>query len=204
MADACCEISPTPSQDLRYRRILWVALAVNAAMFAVEFAAGLSADSVSLLADAIDFLGDAANFGVSLAVLGLPLVWRARAALVKAAAMGGYGLDVLALAMHNLVAGIVPHAPTMGAVALLALLANVGVAALLYAERTGDSNRQSVWLCSRNDAIGNLAVMAAAGLVSVTGTGIADVAVAAAMAALGLSAAARVARTATRELASPA
>ena len=204
MADACCETGPAASQDLRYRRILWVALAVNAAMFAVEFAAGLSAGSVALLADAIDFLGDAANFGVSLAVLGLPLVWRARTALVKAAAMGGYGLVVLALALHNLIAGIVPHAATMGVVAFLALLANLGVAVLLYAHRRGDSNRQSVWLCSRNDAIGNLAVMAAAGFVSVTGTGIADVAVAAAMAALGLSAAARVARTAARELASPA
>ena len=204
MAEACCEISPTPSPDRRYRRILWTALAVNAAMFVVELAAGLSAGSVSLLADAIDFLGDAGNFGLSLMVLGLPLVWRARAALVKAAAMGGYGLVVLAIAVHNLIAGTVPHAPTMGAVAFLALLANMGVAVLLYAHRTGDSNRQSVWLCSRNDAIGNLAVIGAAGLVFVTGTGIADVAVAAAMAALGLSAATRVARTATRELTSPA
>lgn len=185
----------------RWRRALWVALAVNAAMFVVEIGAGLRSGSVSLLADAVDFFGDAANYGVSLAVLGLGLAWRARAAWVKGATMGAFGVGVLAHAAWNLVAGTVPEPVTMGAVGALALAANVGVAALLWAFRDGDANMRSVWLCSRNDAIGNVAVMAAALGVFGTGRAWPDLVVAVVMATLALTAARSVMRQARAELA---
>ncbi len=169
-----------------YRRVLWVALVVNAAMFAVEIGAGLASGSVSLLADAIDFFGDAANYGLSLAVLPLGLAWRARAAVVKAASMVLFGVFVLGRTVWAASSGVPPQPLTMGAVGLLALVANVGVAGLLYAYREGDANMRSVWLCSRNDAIGNVAVLLAALGVLGTGTHWPDLAVAAAMAGLAL------------------
>lgn len=183
-----------------YRRILWVALVVNAAMFAVELVGGLSADSVSLLADAVDFFGDAANYGLSLAVIGLGLAWRARAAWIKGLTMGLFGLFVLGRAGWSLHAGAVPEPMTMGVIGALALAANVGVAGLLYAWREGDANMRSVWLCSRNDAIGNLAVMAAALGVFGTGSAWPDLGVAIVMAVLALTAARSVLRQAGTEL----
>jgi len=184
----------------RWRRALWIALVVNAVMFAVELAAGLHAASVSLLADAIDFAGDAANYGLSLAVLGMAATWRSRAAWVKGATMFGYGLFVLGKSAWVWAQGTVPDAYTMGAVALLAFAANVGVAMLLYAWRNGDANMRSVWLCSRNDALSNLAVLAAAGGVFGSGHGWPDWTVAGVMAALALSAGWAVMRLARQEL----
>ena len=184
-----------------YRRALWIALAVNALMFAVEIAAGVKAGSVSLLADSIDFFGDAANYGLSLAVLSMALTWRSRAALVKAASMLAFGVLVLGRAVWSALQGITPEAMTMGAVGLLALAANVGVAVLLYAYRDGDANMRSVWLCTRNDAIGNVAVLIAALGVFGTGTAWPDLAVAAVMAGLALSAGWAVLRHARQELA---
>ena len=184
-----------------YRRILWVALAVNLAMFAVEIGAGLSARSASLLADSLDFLGDAANYGLALFVLGMALHWRARAALVKAASMGVFGLWVAATTIEHALAGTVPEAPVMGAVGALTLAANLGVAALLYRWREGDSNMRSVWICTRNDAIGNLAVVAAAVGVFGSGTGWPDYAVAAIMSGLALVGSFQVTRHALQELA---
>jgi Co/Zn/Cd efflux system component len=183
-----------------YRRALWIALIVNAAMAAVEVTAGLHAGSVSLLADAIDFLGDAANYGVSLFVLGMALAWRARAALLKGLSMGLFGVFVLGKAAWVAASGTVPEPLTMGLVGTLALLANLGVAALLYAWREGDANMRSVWLCTRNDAIGNVAVVAAA--VGVFGTGSAwpDLLVAGVMGTLALTAAVTVVRQARGEL----
>jgi len=184
-----------------YRRVLWVALAVNLLMFAVEIGAGMVSGSVSLLADAIDFFGDAANYGVSLAVLSLGIVWRARAALLKAASMLAFGVAVLGKAAWAASQGIPPEALTMGVVGVLALAANVGVALLLYRFREGDANMRSVWLCTRNDALGNLAVMAAALGVFGTGSAWPDLAVAAAMGVLALIGGASVVRQARRELA---
>jgi Co/Zn/Cd efflux system component len=184
-----------------YRRALWLALAVNLAMFGLEIAAGLRSGSVSLLADAIDFFGDAANYGLSLAVLPLGLAWRSRAALVKAASMLAFGTLVLGRALWAAAQGVPPEAMTMGLVGTLALAANVGVAWLLYAFRNGDANMRSVWLCTRNDAIGNLAVMLAALGVMGTGTAWPDLAVATAMAGLAISAGLSVLRQARRELA---
>ena len=184
-----------------YRRVLWVALVVNALMFAVEIAGGLSADSVSLLADAIDFFGDAANYALSLAVLSLGAVARARAALFKAATMVLFGVAVLARTLWAAWSGTPPEPFTMGAIGVLAFLANLGVAVLLYAYREGDANMRSIWLCTRNDAIGNLAVLLAAVGVFGTGTRWPDLLVAAVMAGLALAAGASVMRQARQELA---
>lgn len=200
MGAACCSHDHHPPERPGYRRVLWIALAVNAGMFGVEIVAGIGAQSVSLLADAVDFLGDAANYGVSLFVLGMALTWRARAALLKGLSMAAFGAGVLAVTVNHIVAGTVPDAPTMGVIGALALAANLAVAGLLWRFREGDSNMVSVWLCTRNDAIGNLAVMAAALGVLGTGSGWPDLAVGAVMAVLALTSAWRVIRQALAEL----
>ena len=188
MSAHCCDHDASAAQanSPRYRKILWFALVVNLAMFAIEIAAGLRSGSVSLLADAIDFFGDAANYAVSLLVLSMALAWRARAALLKSASMLAFGVFVLGRAGWSATQGGAPEALTMGAVVLLALIANVSVAAMLYAWREGDANMRSVWLCSRNDAIGNLAVMLAALGVFGTGSAWPDLAVAAVMGSLAI------------------
>ena len=201
MGDSCCASNTCQSQATpRYRRALWLALVINALMFAVELGAGWNAGSVSLLADATDFLGDAANYGVSLMVLSMAIAWRSRAALLKGATMGLYGLFVLGHAAWNALHGVVPEAYTMGVVGALALAANLSVAVMLYGFRDGDANMRSVWLCSRNDAIGNIAVILAA--VGVFGLGSAwpDLLVAVLMAGLGLTAARSVITQARAEL----
>ena len=169
-------------------------------MFLVEGVSGLLGDSVSLQADALDFLGDAANYGIGLAVLGLTLAHRATAALIKGVSMGLFGLWVIGAAVYNTVAQTVPSPAVMGFVGFLALAANLGVAILLYRHRQGDSNRRSVWLCTRNDAIGNLAVMVAASGVFASGTAWPDLAVAVVMAALALSSSYRVILQAVGEI----
>ena len=189
MADSCCASacgSEMAKADPRWRRVLWVALIVNAAMFLVEMVAGAAADSRALQADALDFLGDAGNYAVSLAVVGAALSWRARAALLKAATMLVFGLWVLGSALWGFLNGATPQAETMGIIGTLALASNVAVALMLYRYRTGDANMRSVWICSRNDAIGNLAVLAAALGVFGMGQGWPDLAVAAIMAALAI------------------
>lgn len=194
---ACTPTTPIP---LRYRKALWAALVINAVMFAVEIVGGLQSGSVSLLADAVDFAGDAANYGISLAVLAMGLTWRARAALFKGVTMAGFGVFVLGRAIWAAYSGIAPEPFTMGAIGLLALLANGLVALMLYAFRDGDANMRSVWLCSRNDAIGNVAVMLAAAGVFGTGLGWPDFVVAAIMAGLALSSGISVVRQARQEL----
>jgi Co/Zn/Cd efflux system component len=169
-------------------------------MFGVEIAGSVQSGSVSLLADAIDFLGDAGNYGISLAVLGMAIAWRAKASLVKAACMAGFGTFVLGRAIWSFLHGGVPQPLTMGVIALLALCVNVVVALLLYRYRAGDSNMRSVWICSRNDAIGNIAVAVAALGVLGTGRSWPDLAVASAMAVLALSGAWSVGRLALHEL----
>lgn len=186
------------------RIALWIALVLNGGMFAVEVVAGLTAGSTSLLADSADFLGDAANYALALAVLSLALVWRARAALLKGAMMGLFGLWVAAETIRHAIAGSVPEPATMGVIGVIALLVNAGVALMLYRFRTGDANMRAVWICSRNDALGNLAVLLAASGVFATGTPWPDLAVAALMAALALWGAVQVIGHARRELAMPA
>ena len=159
------------------------------------------ADYLEAFADAVDFAGDAANYGLSLAVLGMAVVWRSRAALVKGLSMTAYGLFVIGKAAWVLHSGTVPEPLTMGVVGAIALVVNTGVAVLLYTFRTGDANMRSVWLCSRNDALSNLAVMLAALGVFGTGSAWPDLVVAGVMAALALSAGVTVVREARRELA---
>ena len=178
--------TPEAIGDPTYRKILWLALIINAAMFAIELGAGFSSGSVSLLADAIDFLGDAANYGVSLAVLSMAMAWRSKAALLKGVCMLGFGFFVLGRAVWAAKTGTVPEATTMGSIGFLALVANVTVALMLYRYRTGDANMRSVWLCSRNDAFGNIAVMLAALGVFGTGSAWPDLIVAVGMAALAI------------------
>jgi len=169
-------------------------------MFAVEIVAGLAADSRALQADALDFLGDSANYAISLGVAGMAIVWRARAALAKAATMLAFGIWVLGSAIWGFFAGASPDAGTMGIVGSLALAVNLAVAAMLFRYRSGDANMRSVWICSRNDAIGNIAVLAAA--VGVFGTGSAwpDLVVAGIMAGLAIWGSFEVFRQARGEL----
>ncbi len=202
MAKNCCD-SGCSSNTLitpRYQKILMIALAINAAMFIIEVVGGFNAGSVSLMADAIDFFGDAMNYAISLLVLSMSLMWRARAALFKGITMGLFGLFVLVSALWSFIHGKLPEPYTMGLIGMLALVANVGVALMLYAYREGDANMRSVWLCSRNDAIGNLAVILAAVGVFGSGSSWPDLLVALIMAGLGLSASIQVSRQAIEEL----
>ncbi len=199
----CCETHSccgTARADGTYRRVLWAVLAINAGMFGLEGAAGILSGSVALKADALDFFGDAANYGISLYALQRSARWRSGAALAKAGAMGLIGLWVLGEALYRVFVTGVPNAYTMGVVGLLALLANLACATLLFRFRRGDSDMRSVWLCSRNDVAGNLAVLLAASGVLATGTAWPDLAVAALMATLYLTATAQVVRHALAEL----
>ena len=183
-----------------FRRILWFALLSNAMMFVVEIIASFTSGSVSLQADALDFFGDSVNYGISLFVLGMALNARSKAALFKSTTMAVFGLWVIGSAIYRATIGTVPDATTMGVVGLLALLVNVAVALMLLRYRSGDSNMRSIWLCSRNDALGNIAVILAAGGVFATATGWPDIFVAALVAGLNISAAISVLRHAMAEL----
>src|SRR2546428_380324 len=202
---SCCHhCDDDPHRDnAAYRRVLWVVLAINAAMFAVEIGAGLAAGSASLQADALDFLGDAANYAISLLVVGMALRYRAMAALAKGATMAAFGLWVLGVAGWHAWHGTLPQAFTMGAVGIGALAANAASFGLLWAYRAGDANMRSAWICTRNDVLGNLAVLFAALGVFGTGTGWPDVIVAAIMAGLALQGAWIVVRQSLGELRQP-
>lgn len=195
----CCPPLTSPSTG-PYRRVLWIALAVNFVMFVVEFASSLHADSASLLADAVDFAGDAANYGLSLGALALGLRWQSRAALVKGLSMSVYGVGVIALAGWRMVFGAGPEPITMGVVGTVAFAANVSVAMLLYAHRDGNANMRSVWRCSRNDALVNVAVMLAALGVFGTGSYYPDLTVAIVIASLALISGTATVREARQEL----
>lgn len=203
MADQCCAPAggtETTLNDVRWRRILWIALSLNAVMFLVEGGAGFAADSRSLQADALDFLGDAANYAISLGVAGMALAWRARAALAKGITILLFGFGILAVALWGLVHGSNPQPLAMSVIGTLALLVNVTVALMLYRYRTGDANMRSVWICSRNDAVNNLLVIGAGLLVLWTRSGLPDLIVALVMAGLGISGGWQVVMQARREL----
>lgn|SRR5487761_380589 len=203
MSTGCCDggcAAPALRPDKRYRRILWVALGINLAMFFVEIMASLFSASVSLRADALDFLGDAANYALALAVFGMALRWRAAAALLKGGVMGAFGLWVAGSTVDHAIVATIPQADIMSTIGFVALAANVAVAALLYRYRRGDSQALSVWLCTRNDCFVNLAVIAAGAGVWVSGMPWPDIAVAAVIAYLGLSSAVRIIRRALHEM----
>jgi Co/Zn/Cd efflux system component len=208
MDDCCCtppplDLDPHRGNAATYARILWCVLAINGIMFLVEVVAGLAASSASLQADALDFLGDAANYAISLFVVGMALRYRASAALAKGATMALFGLWVIGTAIWHSVHGTVPGALTMGTVGLAALAANAASFGLLWAYRGGDANMRSAWICTRNDVLGNFAVLLAALGVFGTGTGWPDVIVAAIMAALALQGAYTVIQQSLRELGQP-
>jgi len=169
-------------------------------MFVVEFVAGTLAGSQALKADALDFLGDTATYAISLFVIGMPLLWRARAALFKGLSLGAMGLWVLGSTIYHFLILGVPQAEVMGAIGLLALAANLTSILLLLKYRDGDSNVRSVWLCSRNDAIGNLAVVVAASGVWATETAWPDLIVAGIMASLFLLSSVQIIRRALGEV----
>ncbi|MCR9218883.1 MAG: cation transporter [Alphaproteobacteria bacterium] len=182
-----------------FRRALWLVIAINATMFVVEAAAGALAGSKALQADALDFLGDTLTYAMSLAVIGMALKVRATAALIKGASLAVMGLWVLATTAYQVLILGVPDARVMGVVGFLALAANVASVLVLMRYRDGDSNVRSVWLCSRNDAIGNVAVIGAAAAVALTGTAWPDLIVAALMAGLFLWSALQIIRQALEE-----
>lgn len=170
-----------------YKRRLWAVIALNATMFFVEMGAGQLAGSLALQADALDFLGDALTYGISLAVIGASLRVRASAALAKGFSLLGMALWVFGSTTYQVFYIGVPEAGVMGIIGFLALITNLLSVLLLVRYKDGDANVRSVWLCSRNDAIGNVAVMLAALGVWGTATGWPDLLVAAIMAGLFLN-----------------
>jgi len=199
-ADCCGHDATFEGLSADYKRRLWAVIVINAGMFLVEMSAGALAGSQALQADALDFLGDAATYGISLAVIGAALRVRAWAAFAKGISLTLMGLWVFgATAYHVLVLGV-PRAEVMGIVGFMALAANVASVLLLVRYKDGDANVRSVWLCSRNDAIGNVAVMLAAAGVWLTATRWPDLLVAAIMAGLFLYSSAQILRQSWREL----
>ena len=197
---ADCGIDVSRAGDGAFRRALWWVIAINATMFAVEATGGWLAASAALHADALDFAGDTVTCALSLFVLARPPRWRATAALVKGMGMAAMGVWVLGITGYRVLVLGVPDAAMMGAIGGLAFAANLAAVLVLFRFRGGDANMRSVWLCSRNDTIGNLAVIAAASGVFATGTGWPDLAVATVMASLFISGAVQVLRQAAGEL----
>ncbi len=185
--------------DPRYKRILWTVIGINGAMFLTEMIAGQVAGSQALKADALDFLADTVTYGLSLAVIGASLRTRATAALFKGLSLGLMAVWVFGSTIyHTLILGL-PSAELMGGIAVLALVANLGSVLLLLRYKDGDANVRSVWLCSRNDAIGNVVVMIAAAGVWGTGTAWPDLGVAALMAGIFVTSSVQILRQAWAE-----
>lgn len=188
MSAVCCDHGPDMQGNVTraQRRVVWAALIINAVMFVAEMSGGLIGHSVGLQADAVDFFGDAANYGLSLAVLGMGLGVRSKVALFKGVTMLAFGVWVGGAIVYHAYAGTVPSAPVMGVIGFMALVANVVCALLLFQFRGHDANMKSVWICSRNDAISNIAVMIAASGVWASASGIPDLIVGALIGALAL------------------
>lgn len=201
MAD-CCSNAACEIDRLRERQgstLRWV-LGINLGMFGIELTAGLLAASTALLADSLDMLGDALVYAFSLYAVGRSAAWKSRAALFKGAIMAGFGVFVLGQAVHRALTPELPHVETMGAIGLLALAANALCLGLLWRHRADDINMRSVWLCSRNDIIANVSVLAAAGAVVLTASRWPDILVGLGIAALFLRTAWGVLRDARAEL----
>jgi len=196
----CCAEKKFDGVSPVYRRALVAVLTINVIMFGVEMAAGLSSGSQALKADALDFAGDSATYALSLFVLGSSVRTRAIASLVKSGSLALIAFLVLATTVYRVFAGAPPEAATMSIIGVLALLANLASVAILLRWRDGDSNVRSVWLCSRNDAIGNVAVIGAGLMVAVTGSAAPDLVVAVMLAGLFLRSAISIAFQAVGEL----
>lgn len=200
MTGCCDNTHEAQIKDQHYRKILWLVLILNLLMFGVETIASHISGSVSLLADALDFFGDAANYGISLYVLSRSVTYKAKASFLKGGTMAVFGLYVLGSAVYRFIQNSTPDAEIMGIIGLLALLVNIGCMLLLYRQRAGDINRESVWICSRNDVIANVAVLLAAYGVYATGSFWPDIIVALLIAMLCLKSAYYVIRSALQEL----
>jgi cation diffusion facilitator family transporter len=187
-------------QSTTYRKVLWICLIANAVMFVAQMIASYAAHSVSLLANSADFFSDAANYGISLYVLDQSLRQRAKASLFKGVSLGLVGLWVAFETLHHALQPELPSPLIMAVISVVALAVNVGCAVLLYKYRGGDSNRESVWICSRNDAIGNIAVMIAAAGVFASSTIWPDIIVAAILGWLAVSGSWRIIKSARKEL----
>ena len=196
----CCDDKVFDGMSDGYKRALIAVIAVNAVMFVVEMTAGITSGSQSLKADALDFASDTATYGLSLMVIGASVKTRARASLVKGVSLALIAVTILAMTGLRVLNGAPPEAGTMGIVGLLALAANLTSVFILLHWRDGDSNVRSVWLCSRNDAIGNVGVIAAGGLVAFTGAAWPDLVVATLLAGLFLKSAAAISAQALHEL----
>lgn len=202
MAGGCCgNDAKFDGVSHEFKRALWAVIAINGIMFLIEMAAGAFAGSKALQADALDFLGDTATYALSLYVIGMSLKVRSTAALVKGLSLGAMGAWVFSSTAYQVLVLGVPSAEIMGGIGLLALTANLTSVWILMRFKDGDANVRSVWLCSRNDAIGNVAVILAAVGVFITGTAWPDLIVAALMAGLFLWSAAQIIRQARQELA---
>lgn len=199
MAGCCGHDAKFDGVSDDYKRRLWIVIAINAVMFGVEMVAGQLAGSQALQADALDFLGDSLTYGISLAVIGASIRVRTNAALFKGVSLLLMGLWVFGSTVYRVFYIGVPEAEIMGAIGLLALMANLASVLILVRYKDGDANVRSVWLCSRNDAIGNVAVMIAALGVWGTATGWPDLIVATIMAALFLSSSVQIIRQALDE-----
>lgn len=197
---ACSHTHHDALAPTKYRRVLSFVLGLNIFMCFYEFNQGLFSGSVALQADALEFLGDSITFAITLLVIHMSLKWRARAALLKGLCMGAFGTWVFFESILHYNLDTVPEAHIMGNVAVLALMVNVLSAFLMYRFRTGDSNLRSVWLCSRNDAISNLAVLLAASGVFYTEAGWPDWIVAGIISSLALTSGYQIIRHALAEL----
>ncbi len=195
----CCNHDHGHTDKPAMRKVLWAALVINASMFAVEIYTGWLSGSVGLQADAVDFFGDAASYLISLIVLGMAVTWQTRAAFLKGLTMGLFGLWVAGNIAYHWIVGTVPSAPIMGGVGILALVANVACAVMLFKFRDADANMASVWVCSRNDALSNIAIVLAALGVWGTGSGIPDLLVAVLIGGLALYGALEILRRAMSE-----
>jgi len=200
MSGSCCSTVTFDGASAAYKRVLWIVIAINAVMFVVELTAGLASQSMALRADALDFLGDSVTYALSLYVIGKSARLRASAALFKGLSLAVMGSWVLIMTLYRVLYLGQPDEMIMGSIGTLAFVANVTSALLLLRFRNGDANVRSVWLCSRNDAIGNVAVVIAAATVFWTGTGWPDVIVAGIMAGLFLWSAIQIIRQSLGEI----
>jgi cation diffusion facilitator family transporter len=203
--DSCCQDKASELEALRVHqsRTLWTVLGINGGMFGIELVIGLLAGSTALLADSLDMLGDALVYGFSIYVVGRSARWRASAALMKGVIMAAFGLVVLAQAGYHFVSPNVPDFRLMGITGTLALTANIGCLLLLTRHRNDDLNMRSTWLCSRNDIIANVGVLAAAVGVFVTASPWPDLAIGLLITAVFMRSAVYIVRQAVTELRFP-